>query len=59
MRQALKLMSLTRLAIYWDGGYAANPALDPLVFGGTGATDLIVVQLTPFVRGACESLSRA
>ncbi|WP_298956762.1 patatin-like phospholipase family protein [uncultured Methylobacterium sp.] len=33
---------------YWDGGYAANPALDPLVFGGTGATDLIVVQLTPF-----------
>ncbi|MEH3145579.1 MAG: patatin-like phospholipase family protein [Methylobacterium frigidaeris] len=33
---------------YWDGGYAANPALDPLVFGETGATDLIVVQLTPF-----------
>lgn len=33
---------------YWDGGYAANPALDPLVFGGHGATDLIVVQLTPF-----------
>lgn len=34
---------------YWDGGYVANPALDPLVFGGHGATDLIVVQLTPFV----------
>lgn len=33
---------------YWDGGYSANPALDPLVFGGHGATDLIVVQLTPF-----------
>ena len=37
---------------YWDGGYAANPALDPLVFGdNNGATDLIVVQLTPFVTG--------
>ncbi|WP_305527746.1 patatin-like phospholipase family protein [Methylobacterium amylolyticum] len=33
---------------YWDGGYAANPALEPLVFGDHGATDLIVVQLTPF-----------
>ncbi|WP_238291498.1 patatin-like phospholipase family protein [Methylobacterium longum] len=33
---------------YWDGGYSANPALDPLVFGDHGATDLIVVQLTPF-----------
>ncbi len=37
---------------YWDGGYVANPALDPLVFGGHGATDLIVVQLTPFVTDA-------
>lgn len=37
---------------YWDGGYVANPALDPLVFGGHGATDLIVVQLTPFVADA-------
>ena len=34
---------------YWDGGYSANPALEPLVYGGHGATDLIVVQLTPFV----------
>ncbi len=33
---------------YWDGGYAANPALEPLVFNGHGATDLIVLQLTPF-----------
>lgn len=37
---------------YWDGGYVANPALDPLVFNGHGATDLIVVQLTPFVTDA-------
>ncbi|MCJ2125947.1 patatin-like phospholipase family protein [Methylobacterium sp. J-077] len=37
---------------YWDGGYAANPALEPLVFNGHGATDLIVLQLTPFVTDA-------
>ena len=33
---------------YWDGGFSANPALEPLIFDGHGATDLLVVQITPF-----------
>lgn len=32
--------------LYWDGGYAGNPSLMPLV-RGTGATDIILVQLNP------------
>jgi NTE family protein len=32
---------------YWDGGYLANPALSPLT-DRAGATDVIVVQVTPF-----------
>ncbi len=33
---------------YWDGGFSANPALEPLIFEGHGATDLLIVQITPF-----------
>ena len=33
---------------YWDGGFSANPALEPLIFDHHGATDLLIVQITPF-----------
>ena len=33
---------------YWDGGFSANPALEPLIFGGHGQSDLLIVQITPF-----------
>ncbi len=33
---------------YWDGGFAANPALEPLLADAIGATDMLIVQLTPF-----------
>lgn len=33
---------------YWDGGFTANPALEPLLTDAIGATDMIVVQITPF-----------
>lgn len=42
---------------YWDGGFSANPALEPLIFDGHGATDLLIVQITPFaVEDAPTSL---
>ncbi len=34
---------------YWDGGFSANPALEPLIFDGHGATDMLIVQITPFL----------
>lgn len=33
---------------YWDGGFSANPALEPLIFDGHGQSDLLIVQITPF-----------
>lgn len=33
---------------YWDGGFTANPALEPLLSEAIGATDMIIVQITPF-----------
>ncbi|MGE7204668.1 patatin-like phospholipase family protein [Sphingomonas sp. NPDC019816] len=33
---------------YWDGGFTANPALEPLLSDAIGATDMIIVQITPF-----------
>ncbi|MET4896662.1 patatin-like phospholipase family protein [Sphingomonadaceae bacterium jetA1] len=33
---------------YWDGGFTANPALEPLLTDAVGATDMIIVQITPF-----------
>jgi NTE family protein len=45
---------------YWDGGFSANPALEPLLFDGAEATDLLIVQITPFmaddVSGAVTSI---
>lgn len=35
---------------YWDGGFSANPALEPLIFDGHGATDMLIVQITPFAN---------
>lgn len=35
---------------YWDGGFSANPALEPLIFDGHGATDVLIVQITPFAN---------
>ena len=35
---------------YWDGGYAANPPLTPLVTG-SDADDLLIVTLNPRVHG--------
>lgn len=40
---------------YWDGGFSANPALEPLIFGGHGATDMLVVQITPFTNDNVSS----
>ena len=34
---------------YWDGGFSANPALEPLIFGDADATDVLIVQITPFM----------
>lgn len=34
---------------YWDGGFSANPALEPLIFDGYGQSDLLIVQITPFL----------
>ncbi|MEH3036058.1 MAG: patatin-like phospholipase family protein [Sphingomonas adhaesiva] len=35
---------------YWDGGFSANPALEPLIFDGHGATDVLIIQITPFAN---------
>lgn len=35
---------------YWDGGFSANPALEPLLFGNARATDMLIVQITPFIN---------
>ena len=40
---------------YWDGGYAANPPLLPLV-GASDAAHLLIVQLTP---STCERLPKS
>jgi NTE family protein len=34
---------------YWDGGYIANPALEPMS-RATGCRDALIVQLNPIVR---------
>ncbi len=34
---------------YWDGGFAGNPAIWPLIYG-TGAVDVLLVQINPLVR---------
>ncbi len=36
-------------AAYWDGGYAANPAIYPLVYD-CASHDIVVVMLQPLVR---------
>lgn len=32
---------------FWDGGYSANPALEPLLLA-EDATDILILQITPF-----------
>jgi NTE family protein len=39
---------------YWDGGYAANPAILPLA-RAMGGTDVLVVQINPLERPATPS----
>ncbi|HSI49624.1 MAG TPA: patatin-like phospholipase family protein [Ideonella sp.] len=34
---------------YWDGGFAGNPSLWPLIYG-TVTSDLLLVQINPLVR---------
>ncbi|MGH7034393.1 MAG: patatin-like phospholipase family protein [Stellaceae bacterium] len=34
---------------YWDGGYMGNPAIWPLIYGGT-TTDVVLVQINPLTR---------
>jgi len=34
---------------YWDGGYIANPAIEPMT-RATGTEDALIVQLNPIVR---------
>lgn len=40
---------------YWDGGFSANPALEPLLLDGADATDLLIVQITPFMADEVSS----
>lgn len=40
---------------YWDGGFSANPALEPLIFGDARATDVLIVQITPFTNADVSS----
>ncbi|MBB3998164.1 patatin-like phospholipase family protein [Aureimonas pseudogalii] len=35
---------------YWDGGYLGNPVLTPFFAEDRGTTDILIVQVTPFVR---------
>lgn len=35
---------------YWDGGYLGNPVLTPFFTQDQGTTDILIVQVTPFVR---------
>ncbi|MFN3701269.1 MAG: patatin-like phospholipase family protein [Alphaproteobacteria bacterium] len=42
---------------YWDGGYAGNPALFPLV-DDCNARDLVLVQLNPFYRDKVPQTAR-
>lgn len=41
---------------YWDGGYAGNPSLKPLLELDDECLDILIVQVTPFVR---EGLPRS
>ena len=41
---------------YWDGGFTANPALMPLLSDAIDATDLLIVQITPFVADDMNGL---
>jgi NTE family protein len=48
---------------YWDGGYSANPPLDPLLHSRRCPTDMLIVQLTPFTTetvagNVVETMSR-
>jgi NTE family protein len=42
---------------YWDGGFSANPALYPLV-DSRASTDIVIVQINPFVRRALPKTAR-
>jgi NTE family protein len=42
---------------YWDGGYAGNPSLLPLI-GGTPADDLLLVPINPRQRDAVPTTAR-
>ncbi|MFN3701210.1 MAG: patatin-like phospholipase family protein [Alphaproteobacteria bacterium] len=42
---------------YWDGGYAGNPALFPLV-DDCSARDLVLVQVNPFYRDEVPKTAR-
>lgn len=35
---------------YWDGGFTGNPCIEPLIEAVDGCQDIVVVQVTPFVR---------
>ncbi|WP_062203812.1 patatin-like phospholipase family protein [Aureimonas sp. AU12] len=35
---------------YWDGGYLGNPVLTPFFAEDRGTSDILIVQVTPFVR---------
>ena len=43
---------------YWDGGFAANPAIFPVIYG-CEAPDVIMVHLTPSERPEIPTSSRA
>lgn len=44
---------------YWDGGFMGNPVLQPLVSLEGGCLDVVIVQVTPFVRDALPTTADA
>lgn len=43
---------------YWDGGYLGNPALYPLIYD-CDSRDVVIVHLSPIVRGGCPQTAAA
>ncbi|GAA5047717.1 patatin-like phospholipase family protein [Erythrobacter westpacificensis] len=40
---------------YWDGGYSSNPPIRPLINDADAPRDILIIQVTPFVRNGNPS----
>jgi NTE family protein len=43
---------------YWDGGFMGNPAIFPVIYGGTSC-DILLIRLTPAYRSELPTSARA